>query len=230
MYFFGRGISAFFNQFFKWLFWNKTGQKLLFSVLIVFIFFCFIKLGEVSAVESTEDINYKAYNYYDSLTNDFIIRFSRLLNNNDTTALDLLDKINNGYNIYLCYGQVNGGSYLNSYPASKTYLTCIVFNGSSFQQNASPTSADYMSITGYTIHQGNIPNMVYRFSSSSVTYTNNSSSTIYLPLQLNNYFTANFSDFISAYNSGDTQTIIELLDSINESLSNTNLHQLLIVC
>lgn len=135
--------------------------------------------------------------------------------------MDLLDKINNGYNIYLCYGQVNGGSYLNSYPASKTYLTCIVFNGSSFQQNASPTSADYMSITGYTIYQGNIPNMVYRFSSSSVTYTNNSSSTIYLPLQLNNYFTANFSDFISAYNSGDTQTIIELLDSINESLSNT---------
>lgn len=225
MYFFGRGISAFFNQLFKWLFWNKTGQKILFTIVVFTIAVCFIKLGEVSAVEVVEDVNYKVYNYYDSILEDFIFRFNIALNNNDSLAYDILNSINNGDAIYLFYGQTNGGSYNNSYPVSRGYLCLVVGNNSNIIAGASATSSDYMSSVGFTQYSSSVAHKTYRFTTNGTLELNgnysNGQQTIYFPLQLFNRKSQVFVEFINAFNNNDTETIIELLTSIEENLSNT---------
>lgn len=70
----GRIVGAFFNQFFRWLFWNKTGQKILFTLVIAIILFVFIKCGEVAAVEPDN------FSSYDQITWDGTIDGGRITN------------------------------------------------------------------------------------------------------------------------------------------------------
>lgn len=221
MYYFGRIIGAFFNQLFRWLFWNKTGQKLLFSILIVFILFCFIKLGEVSAVEEVSDVDYKMYSYYDNLTNHAISVLGKMYLRNPNQQLFQLIKDNTvSYNFYFCYGYNNGSSYLGGIPENTASFNIIPIL-TSYNFNKTPTSYDYLGITGKTIY-----NYTFGGGSASYTITNTYSYTTaqitswYLPLALANYKSDTWLEFEDYVRNGSTEQIISLLEDIKESNDN----------
>lgn len=215
MYYFGRIIGAFFNQFFRWLFWNKTGQKFLFSILIVFIFFCFIKLGEVSAVEEVTDINYEVRSYYDSVCNDAISRIESNWNNISDNLKNII--LNDAtYKLYFYYGSLDGSSYENARPLTSNNLNIIYFNNNLSPASQTLLNYDYLGVTGYTM---------YKISNRS-TYTltgttsNSSVNNVSVPLFVFTYKNANWTDYILAKKNNDIETITALLEDIKESNAN----------
>lgn len=94
----GRVITAFFNQLFRWLFWNKTGQKILFILVIAFIFVIFIKLGEVSAAEPSNLDSYIEISSDGVLSNSIITGGLLRISSNDSFVIEYLEI--NPYNYY----------------------------------------------------------------------------------------------------------------------------------
>lgn len=222
MYFFGRGISAFFNQLFKWLFWNKTGQKILFIIVIFTIAVCFIKLGEVSAVEEVIDTNYQIYQYYEGITNEAISMLGRLYINNPNNGIFNVikqDTYNNQF--YFYYGNIDGSSYANGQPLNKNYLNIIEYS-SSLGFTRTPTTSDYMALTGQTLYNFTGQNVRYRrFLVPSSMVASDIITSFYIPLNLYNYKTNNWLEFEDYIRNGNEQKIVELLTTIEEDLSNT---------
>lgn len=185
-----------------------------------------MKLGEVAAVEPVEDINYKVYNYYDNIIADFIFRLNGALEKEDTNALHIVDLLNQGQALYLCYGSGNGGSYNNSYPVSRGYLCVIIGNNSNIIATATATSSDYMSVTGFTQYASNSAHSTYRFTSNGVLELQGDfptgQQTIYFPLQLFNRKSDLFSEYMNAYNNGNEEKIAQLLEDIKTEQQDMN--------
>lgn len=218
MYFFGRGVSAFFNQLFKWLFWNKTGQKVLFTIVIFAIAVCFMKLGEVSAVEEVSDINYEVRSYYDGVVNDVIFRLEGIWENLDNSTKERL--LSNDYNWYFYYGNQNGSSLENAKPIMNNPLYMTFFGKNYNLGQFSLNNYDYIGVTGYSMV--NVTNRSgYILRANQYSLSTFSSQTISIPLFVSTYQNINWVTYINAKRSGDTDTIIALLEDINESLSNT---------
>lgn len=230
MNFFGRGVSAFFNQFFKWLFWNKKGQKLLFSILIVVIFFVFIKCGEVAAVEEVTDINYEVKSYYDGVINDAILRLWNYYKDSENTTLPASFKnyITNGagtYVPYFYYGDISGSSYNNARPQQSRFLNIILVWRGGFN-NFTTTSNDYLGVTGQTMYQNtsSTPYLCLRFDLHSYYSYSNQTGT-YVPQFAFTYTNENWTTFIQALSNNDIETITSLLEDIKDS--NANIEQAL---
>lgn len=223
MFYFGRIISAFFNQLFRFLFNNRLGQKILIIIIISLIAFWCLNMTEVHAVEEVTDINYEVNSYYDYLVSDFILRFNNALNNDNTYAKNLLNYINEGQNFYLFYQ--NSNSYNNSYPTIKNYLKVIIGDMGSIVSNSTITANDYMGVTGYTMYQSSYIHRTYNFiSNGNVEYSYNSNGveTFYFPLQLFGRRNDLFTTYINAINNNDNDTIISLLEDIKAEQQATN--------
>lgn len=220
MYFFGRGISAFFNQLFKWLFWNKTGQKILFTIVVFAIAVCFIKLGEVSAVEDVSDINYDLYSYYEGVVNDAISRLGKIYLSNPNHGFFNTIKGNASYGYYFYWGSSNNGSNMaNARPSNKNRLVVVEYPASN-SYTKTPTTSDYASITGKTLYEFSGGQVRYReiyqqFSGTDII------SSFFIPNELYLYRTNNWMRFEDSIRNGSTSDIIQLLSEINDSLTNT---------
>lgn len=223
MFYLGRLISAFFNQLFRWLFWNKTGQKVLFTIVIFAIAVCFIKLGEVSAVEEVSDINYEVRSYYDGVVNLGLLRLDNFLKNNPNSevALNLKSGV---FNVYFYGGNLDGSSYNNARPLNLNIINVCFYNvNSNYLLNI--TNYDYLGVTGYPIYT--IPNSLacYQLYSTGNVVSSQAVQNFNMPLWVLSYQNARFNEYLVAYRNGDTQTIIQLLNDIESDLSNTTPNQ-----
>lgn len=218
MYFFGRGISAFFNQFFKWLFWNKTGQKVLFTIVIFAIFVAFIRLGEVAAVEEVTDLNYEVKSYYDGVVNEAILRLYRNWDNLSDTQKNYFLGSNN---IYFYFGSANGSSYNNAKPVANSGMHFVLISKNTpLTSLATATAYDYMGVTGYTMYYFDSARNIFDLSASGVISSPGSNNT-YVPLFVFTYVNDNWVRFIQDVQNNNEEDMIALLTEINENLSNT---------
>lgn len=216
MFYLGRLISAFFNQLFRWLFWNKTGQKVLFTIVIFAIAVCFIKLGEVSAVEEVSDINYEVRSYYDGVVSNAIL----FIENNWDSLSDNQKSyfLNNQFMYYFYYGSADGSSYNNAVPTSNATIYIARLSRSNNLTNWTITSNDYMGVTGYTMYEVSGVNRASMTYSNFTSFTNNN--TVYIPLFVKTYTPQIWLDYVLAKNNNDIETITAILQDIEEDLSN----------
>lgn len=221
MYYLGRIVGAFFNQFFRFLFWNKKGQKILFIAVIFVIAVCFIKLGEVSAVEDVNDINYEVRSYYDGVVSNAIL----FIENNWNSLSDNQKSffLNNQFQFYFYYGNADGSSYNNAVPTANATIYIARLSRSNNLSNWTITSNDYMAVTGYTMYD------VSNVNRASMTYSNFNSFTtgnnVYIPLFIRTYTPQIWYDYVLAKTNDDIETITAILQDIKEEqqLINENL-------
>lgn len=214
MFYFGRLISAFFNQFFRWLFWNKTGQKVLFTIFIFVIAVCFIKLGEVSAVEEVIDINYEVKSYYDGVVNQAILRLSKNFDNIDSNLKQQI--LESTSDFYFYYGNQDGSSLENAKPYNNGYIYIARFTRDGELGNV--LSTDYIGETSYTMYKKSL--YVWRISSNG-TLSYLGSLNVSYPLFVRTYCSSNWLYFVDSIRNNDMETLTALLEDINDSLSNT---------
>lgn len=226
MYYLGRIVGAFFNQLFRFLFWNKKGQKILFIAVIFVIAVCFIKLGEVAAVEEVVDTNQEVYSYYNSVVNDAIVQLQNYFNANGTDNNLYRYIIGNQSIPYFFYGNSDGSSYNGATPLSNNYIN-IVVAVRPYNYTKTASNYDYRGITGvtqYEVMRDNNTISVYRFNNQGVLSTATINK-FYAPLILFPYLTDNWVEYRDALINGDTSTIVSLLEDIKEEqqLINENL-------
>lgn len=219
MYYFGRIIGAFFNQLFRFLFWNKFGQKILIAIIIGLISFWCLGMTKVHAVEEIEDINYKVKSYYDGVVNEAIIRlYNNWDNINDAWKNNFL---NNTSIIYWYYGQTDGSSLSNAQPLNSGNLYFILQQkGQNISNVGSITTYDYLGVTGYSMYTIN-KNVTYINTAGGISSAGNGLD-VYFPAFVLTYTPSNWKDFVNGLKNNDTEEIKALLEDIKAEQQATN--------
>lgn len=140
----GRIVGAFFNQLFRWLFWNKTGQKILFTIVIAIILVVFFKLGEVAAVEPDNFSTYEQISFDGTLSDTRITNTGYL----DSRSGDIVYYIElNPYNYYVVTNNTSNRSFRYGFSNSLN-INQQLSNSGEISMNG--TGADYeFSGSGY---------------------------------------------------------------------------------
>lgn len=221
MFYIGKIIGAFFNQLFRFLFWNKGGQKIFILIIICLIAFWCLNMTQVHAVEQVIDINYDLYSYYEGVVNDAISRLGRVYVQNPDAPFFNEIKAYNSFGFYFYWGSSNDGSNMaNSRPSNKNRLVVIEYPSSN-SYTKTPTTNDYASIPNMTLYNFSGNNIRYReiyqqFSSTGII------NSFYIPNQLYLYKTTNWLKFEDYVRNGNTQDIIGLLEDIKAEQQATN--------
>lgn len=193
----------------RFFLYSKKGNKILLIITIAIILICFMKLGEVAAVEEVTDVNYQVRSYYDSVCNDAISRIESNWNNISENFKNIL--LNDAtYKLYFYYGQLDGSSYENARPLTSNILNIIYFNNNLSPSSYTLLTTDYLGVTGYSMYK--ISNRS-TYSLSGTTF-NSSVNNVSVPLFVFTYKNANWTDYILAKKNNDIQTIIQIMQDI----------------